>query len=294
MSIHDIAFPNLGILIENLPSGISVFGFWIAFYGMIMALAMVIGYLTAAWQAKRTGQDPDLYLDFALIAIPVSLVCARLYFVIFSWDLYKDNLLQIFNTRGGGLAIYGGVLGALATSVIFCRVKKIPIGLLMDTGCVGLIAGQVIGRWGNFFNREAFGGYAGNSLFAMELPWDEAKLHMSTEAALTLRQYVSEQNTILVHPAFLYESLWNLLLLIGVLIYTKHKKFDGELALLYMAGYGLGRFWIESMRTDQLLLWGTSIPVSMVVAAVMVIVGIGGIVWKRKQKTGKAAENGGA
>lgn len=283
MSINDIAFPQLGILLENIPSGVSVFGFWIAFYGIIMASSMVVGYLMAAWQAKRTGQNPDVYLDVALIAIPICVVCARLYYVIFRWDMYKDNLLEIFNLRNGGLGIYGAVLGAIATVAVFSKVRKIPLGLLVDTGCVGLVTGQIIGRWGNFFNREAFGGYAGNSLFAMELPWDEAKLHMSTEAALTLRQYITHDNTIMVHPTFLYESVWNLALLIIILVYTKHKKFDGELFFIYIAGYGIGRFWIESMRTDQLLLWGTSIPVSMIVAAVMVIVGIGGILWKRRQ-----------
>lgn len=287
MSINDIAFPGLGIFLENVPSGITVFGFRIAFYGMIIAFALVMGYLMAAWQAKRTDQNPDLYLDLALVAIPVCVVCARLYFVIFSWDLYKDNLMEIFNIRNGGLGIYGAVLAAIATVAVFSRVRKVSLGLLADTGCVGLITGQIIGRWGNFFNREAFGGYAGDSLFAMKLPWDEAKLHMSTEAALTLRQYIAPDNSILVHPTFLYESVWNLCLLIFILLYTKHKKFDGELICIYMAGYGIGRFWIESMRTDQLLLWGTSIPISMIVAAVMVAVGIGGIIWNRKQ-LGKA------
>lgn len=284
MAINDIGFPELGILLENIPNGVTVFGFWIAFYGMIMALAMVSGYLMAAWQAKRTGQNPDLYLDFALIAIPICVVAARIYYVIFSWDMYKNNPIEIFNVRNGGLGIYGAVIAALLTAVVYAKKKKLPLGLLADTGCVGLVTGQIIGRWGNFFNREAFGGYAGNSLFAMELPWDEAKLHMSTEAALNLRQYISESNTILVHPTFLYESFWNMCLLIFILIYTKHKKFDGELICIYMAGYGIGRFWIESMRTDQLLLWGTKLPVSMVVAVCMVVAGIGGIVLMRKRR----------
>lgn len=284
MSISDIAFPKLGIMLENVPSGVTVFGFWIAFYGMIMALAMAMGYLMADWQARRTGQDPDLYLDFALIAIPISLIAARTYFVIFSWDMYKDNLLEILNVRKGGLALYGSVLGGVVTAIVFCHKKKLPLGLFIDTSCVGLITGQIIGRWGNFFNREAFGGYAGSSLLAMELPWDEAKRHMSADSILALQSYVSAQNTILVHPTFLYESLWNLALLVFILAYTKRKKFDGELACLYMVGYGIGRFWIESLRTDQLLLWGTHIPVSMVVAAVMVAVGSGGIIWMRRKK----------
>lgn len=273
----DVAFPNLGISIENLTSGFEIFGFFIAFYGMIIAFGMISGYLMAAWQAKRTGQNPELYLDFALIAIPLSVIGARIYYVIFSWDDYKDDLTQIFNTRNGGLAIYGGVIVAVLVAWLFCKYRNIKFGLLADTGCVGLLVGQIIGRWGNFFNREAFGGYAGNSLFAMELPWDVACNHMSAEAMESLQPYVTN-GTILVHPTFLYESVWNIGVLIIILLYTKHKKFDGELILIYLAGYGIGRFWIEWLRTDQLLLWGTNIPVSMLLAGIMFVAAIAGII----------------
>lgn len=282
----DVAFPNLGISIENLTSGFEIFGFRIAFYGIIIAFGMITGYLMAAWQAKRTGQDPELYLDFALIAIPLSVIGARIYFVVFSWDNYKDDLTEIFNVRNGGLAIYGGVIVAVIVAWLFCKYREVDFALLADTGCVGLLVGQIIGRWGNFFNREAFGGYAGDSLFAMQLPWEVASSHMSYEAMRSLEPYVVN-DSILVHPTFLYESVWNLGVLIIILVYTKHKKFNGELILIYLAGYGLGRFWIEWMRTDQLLLWGTNIPVSMLLAGVMflaAVVGIGRKRWKMKKE----------
>lgn len=281
----NIEFPNIGISLHNIQSGFEVFGFKIAFYGMIIALGMILGYLVAEWQARRTGQNPDLYLDLALISIPISIVCARIYFVVFSWDLYKDNLLEVFNTRNGGLAIYGGVIGGIATAFVFSRIKKVKFGLLADTACLGLITGQIIGRWGNFFNAEAFGKYAGNSLLAMKLPWDVAKSNMSLSSALAMEQYV-ENNSILVHPTFLYESLWNLLLLIFLAIYSKHKKFDGEIILLYLMGYGIGRFFIESLRTDQLFLWNTQLPVSMLFSVLIAVVSLGIIVVLRK-KTSK-------
>lgn len=266
----EVAFPNLGITFHNITSGFYILDFKVAFYGCIIAFGMVIGYLAADWQARKTGQNPDLYLDYALIGIPIAIVCARIYYVAFSWDSYKDNLLEIFNVRNGGLAIYGGIIGAVTTALIFCRIRKVNVGLFFDTGILGLITGQIIGRWGNFFNCEAFGGYAGGNLFAMQLPWSVAKSHMSLSSALAMEQYVVE-GTILVHPTFLYESVWNMVLLILLILYGKHKKFDGEVGLLYMVGYGLGRFWIESLRTDQLLIWGTQIPVSMALAAVLAL-----------------------
>ena len=164
----DIRFPHLGIEIASLGKGITIGGFTIAFYGMIIAFGMVMGYLMTAFQAKRTGQEPDLYLDLALWDIVFAVIGARIYYVVFSWDYYKDNLPQIFNTRGGGLAIYGGVIAGVITTIIFGKVRKQNFFQLLDTACVGLITGQLIGRWGNFCNREAFGGYT-NGLFAMQL-----------------------------------------------------------------------------------------------------------------------------
>lgn len=276
MNACDVSFPNLGITIKNLPSSFSLFGFPIAFYGLIIAVGMAAGYLIASWQAKRTGQDPDMYLDFAIWAVIISVICARLYYVIFSWDMYKDNLLQIFNLRGGGMAIYGGVIGGILTAIFYSKIKKKNFWLMADTACVGLITGQIIGRWGNFFNKEAFGGYS-DGLFCMALPWEEAIKHMSYESMEALKVHVSD-GIITVHPTFLYESVWNLMVLIIILVYTKHKKFDGELFFMYLGGYGLGRVWIEGLRTDQLFLWNTGIPVSQLLAGIMAVVSISAII----------------
>jgi len=143
----DISFVHLGITIDHLQNSISIFGFRIAFYGIIIGIGILAGLWVAAGDAKRRGQDPDIYLDYALYAIIISIMGARIYYVIFDWDTYKDDLLQIFNTRAGGLAIYGGVIGAVITLTVYTRVKKLSFFSLADTGCLGLITGQIIGRW---------------------------------------------------------------------------------------------------------------------------------------------------
>lgn len=268
MTGTEISFPNLGIRLENVSSGFNIFGFHIAFYGVIIAFGMLAGFMVASHQAKKTGQSTEMYLDFALYAIVCAVIGARIYYVVFSWDEYKNNPIEVFNIRGGGLAIYGGVIAGIITAIVFSKAKKVKFTLLADTACLGLITGQIIGRWGNFFNTEAFGGYAGNTLFAMQIPWEKAVLHMSAKSVERLSPYVVD-GTILVHPTFLYESLWNLCALIFLLWYSNHKKFDGEIILLYLFFYGLGRSWIEGLRTDQLLLWGTQIPVSQGLAILM-------------------------
>lgn len=276
-----IRFPNLGIKLYDIGTGVDLFGFRIAYYGMIIALGMLVGYLVVEWQAKRTGQNKDLYLDFALYAIIISVIGARIYYVIFAWDEFKDNPISVFNLRGGGLAIYGGIIAAVLTALIYSKIKEISFWLLADTGCVGLLAGQIIGRWGNFFNREAFGGYT-NNFFAMQLKKSEVAASNITEDILNHVVSIDGIEYIQVHPTFLYESIWNLLLLIGLLVYTKNKKFHGELVLLYFAGYGLGRAWIEGLRTDQLLLWGTKLAVSQVLSIGLVILSTIIIVYKRR------------
>ncbi|MCM1134902.1 MAG: prolipoprotein diacylglyceryl transferase [Clostridium sp.] len=262
----DIAFPNLGIYLRNVPKGFSVFGFEIALYGVIICCGVIAGILLAARQAKATGQDPDMYWDFAIYAVIISIIGARIYYVIFEWDMYKDNLLSIFNIRQGGLAIYGGVIGGFSTLFAYAWLKKQKAFLMADTAVPGLILGQAIGRWGNFTNREVFGEYTDN-LLAMRLPVEAVRSRDISEA---LAAHIAEgTNYIQVHPTFLYESLWNLGILALMLLYRKHKKFDGEIALLYLGGYGLGRAWIEGIRTDQLYLPGTTVPVSQVLAAVL-------------------------
>ena len=269
MNIGDIAFPNLGIYLKDVPRSFSVFGFEIAFYGLIIGIGVMAGLLTAVQIAKRTGQNPDDYWDFAIWAVLFSVIGARLYYVAFSWEDYKDNLLDIFKLRSGGLAIYGGVIAAFITLFVWCRIKKKNPLLIGDTAMPGLILGQAIGRWGNFMNREVFGDYY-KGLLSMQIPISDVR--DSSDITENIASHIPEgANYINVHPTFLYESLWNLFLFALLLIYRKHKKFDGELCLLYLGGYGLGRFVIEGIRTDTLLIPGTALPVSQVLALVMVI-----------------------
>lgn len=265
-----IEFPNIGIHLESVGNHITIFGFDIAYYGMIIGAGILVGIFIAAWEAKRTGQKPDDYYDLAIYAVIFSIIGARIYYVVFSWDMYKDNLLSIFNIRQGGLAIYGGVIAAVITVTIFAKLKHLSAPLLMDTAGLGLVAGQMIGRWGNFFNREAFGEYT-DWLLAMRLPVDAVRGSDITDLMREHMETVEGVSYIQVHPTFLYESLWCLLIFILMLLYRRHKKFDGEVFLLYLAGYGFGRFWIERLRTDQLLLPGIGFPVSQLLAGVLVL-----------------------
>lgn len=269
----DIAFPHLGIYLNNVPRSFSVFGFQIALYGVIIGIGVICGVLMAAHVSKKENMDPDTIWDFAIYAIIFSIIGARIYYVVFEWDMYKDNLLDVFNLRNGGLAIYGAVIAAFLTLFIYTRIKKQSFLQMVDVCVPGLILGQAIGRWGNFTNREVFGGYTDN-LLAMRLPIDAVRARDITEQLRAHIIAVNGVDYIQVHPTFLYESLWNLLILCLMLIYQRHKKFNGEIWLLYLGGYGLGRFWIEAIRTDQLYLTGTSIPVSQLVAAFCVVVAI--------------------
>ena len=238
----DLSFVHLGITIEHLRNSISIFGFRIAFYGIIIGCGMLAGMAVAFSDAKRRGQDPDLYMDFALYGIIFSIIGARLYYVIFEWDNYKNDLLQIFNLRAGGLAIYGGVIGAVLTLLIFTKVRKQSFFSMADSGVLGLITGQRI---------------------------KESIVNPSMISAGLLEHEIVENGVkyIQVHPTFLYESCWNLCVLAFMLWYRKRKKFDGEMLWVYFLGYGLGRVWIEGLRTDQLKLPGTGLAVSQLLSA---------------------------
>ncbi len=265
-----IDFPNIGIHLKSVGDYITVFGFEIAYYGIIIGIGILTGILIAALEARRTKQNPEDYYDLAIYAVIFAIIGARIYYVIFSWDMYKDNLLSIFNIREGGLAIYGGVIAAVITVFVFAHVKHLSAPLLLDTAGLGLVAGQMIGRWGNFFNREAFGEYT-DWLLAMRLPVDAVRGSDITELMREHMETKEGVSYIQVHPTFLYESLWCLLILILLLLYRKHKKFNGEIFLMYLAGYGFGRFWIERLRTDQLLLPGIGFPVSQLLAGFLVV-----------------------
>lgn len=268
MNASDIAFPNLGIYLKNIPKFFSIFGFKIALYSVFIGLGVISGLLMAVHTAKKEKADSEVVWDFFIYELVFSIIGARIYYVIFFWDLYKDNPIQIFNLRNGGLAIYGAVIAAFTTLYIFCRIKKQRFLQFADICMPGLILGQAIGRWGNFTNREVFGEYT-NNLLAMRLPIDSVR---AWDISANIAAHIADgTNYIQVHPTFLYESLWNLAILCILILYRSHKKFDGEICLFYLGGYGLGRFWIEGIRTDQLYIMGTHIPVSQVIAAICVI-----------------------
>ena len=281
----EISFPNLGIYLKNVGKSIDLFGIEIAYYGIIIGTAILLGFWIAAREAKRTGQNPENYLDMGIIGVIAGIVGARLYYVIFSWDMYKDNLLDIFNLREGGLAIYGGVIAAVISVLVLAKVKHLSAPQIFDTIAMALLNGQMLGRWGNFFNREAFGGYT-DSLFAMRLPLDAVRSSDVTEQMRRHIERIDGVSYIQVHPTFLYESLWCMVLLIILFAYRKHKKYEGELFLMYLFGYGLGRFWIEGLRTDQLLLPGVGIAVSQLLAGAIVVgTGAAMLYLRKKHKT---------
>lgn len=283
--MYDIRFPNLGLLLENIRDGFSVGGFEIKFYGIIIACGFLLAYGFVSKEAQRTGQDPEVYLDYLLWMIVPAIVGARFYYVLFSASsFFKPGLgfwatvKGILNIRGGGLAIYGGVIAGIIVLIVFAKKRKLSIPQMLDTAVMGLLIGQIVGRWGNFFNREAFGGYS-DGLFAMAIPvsfFDQK----GSVASLVSNGIITQEMVnkvvefdgaefIQVHPTFLYESVWNLAVLLIIFLYRKNKKFEGELFLMYLWGYGLGRVWIEGLRSDSLMLGG--MKVSQLLAAACVL-----------------------
>lgn len=243
-----ITFPNLGITVNPSPVAFTVFGKDIYWYGIIIACGFVLAALYMMKRAKCFGLTDDDVLDMLLWAVPIGVVCARAYYCIFYWELFRDNPVSVLYIWEGGLAIYGGVIGGAITLLVVAKVKKIPAHVLLDVAALGVIIGQFCGRWGNFMNREAYGALT-DSFLKMGL----------VNAAGEVAYY---------HPTFLYESVWNLVGFVALHFYVRRRKFDGEIFLLYMAWYGLGRAWIEGLRTDSLYLFSTGIRVSQLLAAV--------------------------
>lgn len=273
MGAKDIAFPHLGIYLENVPKSFSVFGFEIALYGLIIGIGVILGVLMAVRMAKLEDMNTDIIWDFAIYAVIFSVIGARIYYVVFSWDVYKGKPLSIFNIRQGGLAIYGAVIAAFLTLYVYSKIKKLSPYQIGDCGVYGLILGQIIGRWGNFFNREVFGGYT-NSIFAMRLPVDAVRAQDIAQSHIDGMTAMGDVNFIQVHPTFLYEGLWNMALLIAMILYHKRKRYHGQMCLVYLGGYGIGRFIIEGIRTDRLLIPGTQIAVSQVLGLLLFIFAI--------------------
>lgn len=269
----NVYFPYLNLHFNIDSVAFNIFGIDIYWYGIIIATGMILGLLLASYIAKKENLPSEIITDFLVYAIVPAVAGARIYYVIFNWKHLDISLLNIINIRGGGLAIYGGIIASVVTALIYTKIKKINFWQFADIACYGLLTGQILGRYGNFFNREAFGDYA-NNIFAMRLLKSEAQYKgQMTKAILDHIVTVNGIEYIQVHPTFLYESAWNFLVLIFLLIYRKYRKSYGEIFCLYIVFYGIGRYMIEGLRTDQLLIMGTNIAISQVVATLSVILG---------------------
>lgn len=246
----EISFPMLGDWSVNPPYSFTVFGFEIYFYGVIIAAAFILAALFCARKAAEFGLTSDDLFDLVIWLIPACIIGARLYYVLFKLDYFAANPSKIFSLRDGGLAIYGGIIAGIITGIVWSRRKKIPVFAVGDLAAFGLLIGQAVGRWGNFINREAFG----------------AETDVFCRMGLTM----PGQETLYVHPTFLYESLWNLagLIILCVLSKLGKRKYDGQFFWSYILWYGLGRAWIEGLRTDSLYIGSTDIRVSQLLAAV--------------------------
>ena len=264
-----ISFPNLGITVDPNPVAFTVFGKDIYWYGIIIALGFLLAVIYMMRRAPVFGLTQDDLLDEVLWAVPIGVICARLYYCIFYWELYADDPISILYIWEGGLAIYGGVIGGAIAILAVSRIKKIPTGVMLDVAAMGVLIGQIFGRWGNFMNREAHGAVT-DAFFKMGLQ----------DASGVVTYY---------HPTFLYESVWNLIGFIGLHFFSKKRKFDGEVFLLYVAWYGLGRVWIEGLRTDSLYLFSTGIRVSQLVAAISFLAAVGVLTYVLLRKKPTAA-----
>jgi len=280
---YTIDFPHLGIFLEHVGKNISVKGFDIAYYGITIAVAILFAMLLVFVRAKHSGQDVNDYENLAILGIIFGIIGARIYYVIFSWSDYKEDIKSVFNIRQGGLAIYGGIIAGFLTAYLYAKVKRISFWQIADTVCIGFPAGQMIGRWGNFFNREAFGEYT-DSLFAMRLPIDAVRASDVTDKMREHVTAVDGVRTIQVHPTFLYESAWCLVILIILLVMSYRGKnlFTGQVFLTYLGLYGLGRVLIEGLRTDQLKVG--PVAISQVLSGVLVILCFGLILRRRKHR----------
>ena len=242
----EISFPALGITV-NPPRYLELGPLTVYYYGVIIACGLILAVLYGCKRSSQFGIKEDDLVDGVLWVTPFAILCARLYYCVFSWDYYGQHLNELFHIWEGGLAIYGGVLGALVGVAVFCLIKKIKIAALLDVVLLGFLIGQSIGRWGNFMNREAFG--------AETVSFLRMGLLNSSTGIVTF-----------VHPTFLYESAWNALGFVILHFLSKRRRYDGQIALSYAAWYGLGRAFIEGLRTDSL--WWGPFRVSQLLAAV--------------------------
>lgn len=259
-----ISFPNLGLELNVDNVAFSVFGKDVYWYGIIIAMGFALAVFVGLYLAKKYGMKAETIFDIVIFGAPTAIICARAYYVAFRWDYYSSHPEDIIKIWNGGIAIYGAIIGAVAVAAIYCRVKKENFRLFVDIGGIGLAIGQCIGRWGNFFNQEAFGGNT-------DLPWAMTGNKIKSTLYSLKADGLNVDPKLGVHPTFLYESLWNFVFIVLALKFFNKRKFDGQMFLFYIIYYGIGRFWIEGLRTDSLYLG--SFRISQLVAIACVALG---------------------
>ena len=277
--MYIVEFPGLwGLKLSINPIAFSVFNLDIYWYGVIISLGFMLALIFAIKSCKTYGIEPEVITDLALFGAPVSVVFARLYYVMFSWDNFKTNPISILNLRTGGLALYGALIGALVTAYLFSKYRKINPLSLIDFGIPYFVLGQAIGRWGNFVNQEAFGTNT-------TLPWGMISSKTIEYLGFLKAQGLSVIPDMPVHPTFLYESLWNIIVFVILLWYRARKKISGEILCLYMILYGIGRFWIEGIRTDSL--YAGNVRISQALAALFAV-GFAVVLYSRRKAASKS------
>ena len=284
MSYSNITFPNLRLEMDLMRS-FKIGSLEIHIYGALIALGLLLAVCYALMRRKQFGLTEDDLLDGVLLIVPVAIIFTRAYYCIFNWGEFKENPVEVFYIWQGGLAIYGGVIGAVLGIIAYCYFKKLKIATVLDITMLGFFIGQIIGRWGNFFNMEAFGSYTDN-LLAMRIPASSLVIPDNASAAYLAQVEVLKQKAIeggysgfyQVHPTFLYESLWNLAGFIALHFLSKKRRYDGQIALGYVAWYGLGRAWIEGLRMDSLMIG--SFRVSQLLAALSCAAALGILIWQ--------------
>ncbi len=276
---NTISFPKLNIEIPVYSEAFTIFGFTIKWYGLLIMLGLLLAVIYCFKRMKSFGIDDDRANDVVFCGFIGAVIGARLYYVFMCWDQYKNDLSLIFSIRDGGLAIYGGIIGAVLFGAVMAKIRKVRLTPLLDLAGMGFLIGQAVGRWGNFFNHECFGSNT-------ELPWGMTSPRIEAQLKANISDIMDSTGVLVtpsqpVHPCFLYESLWCLIGFILLHLYSKHRKFDGEMFFMYIGWYGLGRFFIEGLRTDSLMVG--HLRISQLVAAVCVVTAVAAIVFKRNK-----------
>ena len=266
-----IRFPNLNFQLQNVPRTFFIQGYEFTMYGALLAAGMLLGMILVIMNARRKGKSVNQYLGMTIFAIIGGFLGARAFYVGFSWQLYRDDFMKVFDIQSGGMAFFGALFGGILFGLLYCLIRHLSFMEMADTLVLGLLAGQIVGRWGDFFNRGSFGEYADHYL-AMALPLSSVRAGEVTELMRENLTEVGNATWIQVNPTFLYESLLCLVLLLFLFGNNRRKAYDGELFIRYLTGYGLIRFGVQWLRTDKMLIPGTSLDINLIIAGALFVI----------------------